>query len=344
MSSRFGSWARKLPALAAMAVALWSGDARAGSVLVIVAGPPSGDAQNDVVNRVRGELVADGFRVELAPVVAEIDRPALVRDRAKDSGSPVVVGLFVNDSASAFDLYFLDTLTERTAARHADVPPTGEPPEVIARHTVSLLRAKLLDFAIDGLRFSTTPATQRMEPAAPASLEPPLRRWAVEGGVGLLGGFSGVGMSVTPVLGLRFAATREIRVRLTGAGLGTNASVHAGAGSAEVQQGVILADVTATPWRSRWLRPFATLGAGLYYAGVEGTPTPPYQGKSSSAFAFAADVGLGVAAALAPSVELALDARVVVTEPALGIRFIDQDAGRLGQPSLLVVLTLADWI
>jgi hypothetical protein len=343
VSSLLGSWAGRSPGLVAIAVALWSGSARADSVLVVLSGP-QGDAQSEVLNRVRGELVADGFRVAPAPAVPEIERPTLVRDNAKSSGSPVVVGLFVNEGANGFDVYFLDTVTERMAARHADVAPNGEPPEVVARHAVGMLRAELLDFAIEGLRSATPATTLPVERALAPPHDPPLPRLALEGGVGLLGGFAGVGISVAPVFALRFAATRDIRVCLTGAGFGSNASVHAEAGSAEVQQGVILADVTTILWRSRWIRPFAILGAGLYYAGVEGTATLPYQGKNSSAFALAVDGGLGVAAPLATNIELALDARVIVTEPEIGIRFLNQQAARLGQPSLLVTFTLVDWI
>jgi hypothetical protein len=166
----------------------------------------------------------------------------------------------------------------------------------------------------------------------------------MEGGVGIVAGFGGVGASVAPVLRLRLAPNRGFQLRLTGAGLGSNPSVQTDRGKAAVEQAVVLADGTAVLGQSRWLRPFVVLGAGIYYAGVTGTGIAPYQGESGQAVSFAVDGGIGLCTSITPSVDLSLEAHVVLAQPGIGVRFVDEDAARVGQPAVLVTLTLADWI
>ena len=149
-----------------------------------------------------------------------------------------------------------------------------------------------------------------------------------------MAGFAGVGPSVAPVLRLRLAMNRDFQLRLTGAGLGSNPSVQTDRGKATIKQAVVLAEGTAVLGQSRWLRPFVVLGTGIYYAGITGTGIPPYQGESGRAIAFAVDGGIGLSTSITPSVDLSLEAHVVLAEPGIAVRFVDQDAARVGQPAL----------
>jgi hypothetical protein len=335
-----------LAGLAAAIVLAHCNPARADSVLVLVGGPAgTGEGASEVLNRVRGELVADGFRVEPVHAALPEERIGLVREKGPGAQGPIVVGLFV-DEAEELELYLLDTVSGRTAVRHIDPPMLHEAPEVIARHAVDLLRASLLDFAIAGLHDAAPSPpkgempTAQLEPASrPASM-----RWAMEGGVGVVVGFAGVGASVAPVVRLRYSMTRDLQVRLSGAGLGSSPSVQSDLGTAAVQQAIVVADGTWVLGQSRWLRPLVVLGAGMYYAGVTGTGIGAYQGESGHAMAFAVDGGIGLSTSITPSVDLSLEAHVVVAEPGIAVRFIDEDAARVGQPAALMTLTVVDWI
>jgi hypothetical protein len=270
---------------------------------------------------------------------------AFVRENGRGAGGPIAVGLFIDEDAEGLGIYLLDTLSGRTAVRYADRPTPDEAPEVVARHAVDLLRASLLDFAIRGLReAAASPKGEAPAARVGSGGRSAPARWALEGGVGVVAGFAGVGASVAPVLRLRFALNQNFQLRLTGAGLGSNPSVQTDRGSAVVKQAVVLADGTAVLGQSRWLRPFAALGAGIYYVGVTGTGTPPYQGESGEAIAFAVDGGIGLCTSITPSLDLSLEAHVVVAQPGVAVRFVDEEAARVGQPALLVTLTLADWI
>ncbi len=331
-----------LPVFASVA---YSGPARADPLLVFVGAPAgSREGANELSNRVRGELVADGFRVEAVRPAAPAERIALLRETGRGAG-PIAVGLFIDEDSGGLGIYLLDTLSGRTAVRYIDRPLPDETPEVVARHAVDLLRASLLDFAITGLRDAAA-SSKGEAPAAhvgPAARSAP-PRWALEGGVGVVAGFAGVGPSVAPVLRLRFAINRHFQLRLTGAGLGSNPSVQTERGEAAVKQGFVLADGTAMLGHARWLRPFVVLGAGVYYVGVTGSGIAPYQGESGQAIAFALDGGIGLSTSILPTLELSLEAHVVIAEPGVAVRFIDEDAARVGQPAVLMTLTLADWI
>jgi hypothetical protein len=277
--------------------------------------------------------------------VLPAERMDLVRENGRGAGGPIAVGLFVDEDSEELDIYLLDTISARTAVRHIDRLMAEEAPEVVARHAVDLLRASLLEFAIAGLRDAAASPKGEM-PAAhvgPVSRSAPAR-WAMEGGVGVVAGFAGVGASVAPVLRLRYSTTRDFQLRLTGAGLGSSPSVQTDQGAAAVQQAIVLADGTLVLGQSRWLRPLIVFGAGIYYAGVTGTGIPPYQGESSHAMAFAVDGGIGLSTSITPSVDLSLEAHVVFSEPGIAVRFLDEDAARLGQPVVLMTLTLVDWI
>lgn len=335
-------------ALLALAIVASSRLARADSVVVVLAGPQSSaDPPGEVMNRVRGELIADGFRVQPVSPVSEPARVATLRDAGRVGGGPIAAGLFVDENAG-IDIYLLDTLSSRIVLRHIDAQTAspGEAPEVVARHAVDLLRASLLDFAIEGLRSAatTTPTAAASPPGGPSLDRPTMPRWAFEGGLGVLGSFQGVGAALVPVVRLRFAANRTFQIRLIGAGYGSTPSVKVDRGTATIQQGVILAEGSADLGHARWLRPLVAIGAGAYYAGVTGSGAPSYEGRSGDALALALDGSVGLATSLSSNVELSLEVHALVTEPGIAVRFIDVDAARLGRPSLLLTFTAAGWI
>jgi hypothetical protein len=326
--------------------------ARAEPVVVLLGRPPEAlatptEAQAEIVNRVRGELLADGFGVEPLVSAQGADRARVLREASRAAEGPVSVALFLDDDG-ALDLTLLDTATGRTAEKHIEGPAQGDAPEVFARHVVDVLRASLLDFAIAGLRSASRPEPRAKTPAPRADVEEdlhrPATRWALEGGAAAIGGFSGAGLSAAPVLRLRLAANRALQLRLTAAGMGSSPAVQTDRGRASIEQGLFLVDATAVLGQSRWIRPLVTLGAGVYYVGVSGTGNPPYQGLSGNALALAMDAGIGVSTSVTQSVDLTLEAHVVVAEPGMAVRFIDEDIARVGQPTILVTLTLADWI
>lgn len=336
----------------------------AESVFVLLAGPTGGTGvPTEVVNRVRGELIADGFEVEVSPPVVVPDRADTLRRAGRGAGAAIVVGVFVDETSGGIDLHLLDSLSDRVVTRHLEAPTKSpdQGPQVVARHAVSLLRANLLDFVLEGLQSALSTASKG--PASPskpsvqqtshetdsspqndANGGASLRRLALEGGLGVLGGFEGVGASIMPVLRVRYSAAQAFQLRLTGAGLGSSPSVQAPSGSATVSQGLVQLDAMGLFGQGRWMRPVASVGVGAYFAGVAGSGVLPYEGRTDSTVAVALSGCVGAAFQVARDIETSLELQAIVTEPGVVLRFVDLAAARMGRPLLFATLTVAGWI
>jgi hypothetical protein len=318
--------------------------AKAETTLVVLSSPPASRTSDaEVVNRVRGELLADGFTVQSVDAAPDDDRAASLARAGRVAGVAVAAGLWIVDDARAVELVLVDELTGRTLTRRleADSSVSGQAPEVIARRSVDFLRAGLLDFLVESLRSAVSSVHAPLRPVPKVEDD---TRWAIEAGVGLLGSFEGVGPAAMPLGRVRFAATPTWQLRVTTAWLGTQPLVETSAGAASVAQGVALLECTAHVWRRRPLHPFFSLGAGTYYVGVTGSGVPPDQGERSAAFSFAFAGGVGVAAPIGTHFEVLLEAQGVFAEPGIAVRLLGVDSARIGRPSVLGTLTIAGWI
>ena len=318
--------------------------------VVVLLGPDASEGTGEVLLRVQGELVADGFRVERIGNQPPDAREEVVRDRCAGFQGSIAAGLFVDERAGDVEMIFCETTSRREAVRRAHTTGLSarDPPVVVARHAVDLLRGNLLDFAMEALRVAARPAPEVNVPPAPPARQPePNRaavRAAIEAGAGVLAGFGGLDASIAPLVRLRVGLTPWLQLRLTGAGLGTTPTVANPRGSATVGQTLGMADAAWTFAPSTWLRPLVVLGAGAYAADVNGAARAPYTSATSGGIAFAIDGGVGVAPWLTPSLNVALEVHVICALPAMAVRFVDTDAAQLGLPMVLVTLSFAEWI
>jgi hypothetical protein len=317
--------------------------------MIVLPREASGEDTVETMQRVRGELAADGFDVVLVDRV-DADRVATLVRVGRESGTTVCGGVFV-DGARGVDLVLVDPVTGRNLTRHLESEAGVSPPapQVIARRTVDLLRVSLLDFLVDSLR--SAEGSGRSPPAPPADAHPreerpPMerRRWAIEAGAGVLGGFGGVGPAVSPITRVRFAFGSGWQMRATITWLGSRPRLEAAGGSASVEQGAAMIEGAAEIAHWRWFRPAVSAGAGAYYVGVDGTGTATSRGQHASGVAFALDAGLGGAVPLSSRFEAIVEVHAILAMPGLAVRFLDTDAAKIGRPSILATLTIAGWI
>jgi hypothetical protein len=327
-------------------------EAAAESTLVVVAQKkPSEPAADRLVNRLRGELAADGIDVapeELPVAATEVDA---LRGEARTAGAAVGAALVVGGDGRTVDLTLVDASTGRMLRRRLDVDVETGPagPEVLARRSVDLLRASLLDFLVESLRaaISGPPPVEGHPVATRALAQPHGPRVNLGAGVGVLTSFQGIGPAMVPVVRAGVASApgdARWQLRATAAWLGTRPTVTTPAGSATIDQGVAVVEADVSPWTRRSLRPTASFGLGVYYVGADGIGVPPYAGTHESSFAFALAAGIGVVAHVASSLDLALDLQAFVTAPGLAVRLLGDDAARIGRPSVLAAFTVAGWL
>jgi hypothetical protein len=315
----------------------------AAALVVLVRPSIESPVVSEALTRIRGELIADGFEVSIIDAPAGSDPSSVLARADRQAGAAATLGLFLHADASAADLWVVDRLTNKTVVRSVEMrSQASAAPEVLARRSVELLRASLLEILVDAQKRSAEAPAPRAQASrwVARALEPKGSRWAVEVGAQVLAGFGGVGGAVMPVgrgrvvLGERFAA------RLTISGLGSRPHVEAPEGKATVRQELGLLELIGEIAPQSWLRPYVSLGGGAYHISVEGSAAWPYEAISGDRFAFAADAGAGIALSLTHSFALALEGHGILVAPRPVIRFLQVETAAIESPLLSGALTV----
>ncbi|WP_437586926.1 hypothetical protein [Sorangium sp. So ce1000] len=331
---------------------------------VVLVRPGAADPSiSEALIRIRGELVADGFDVEVLDAQsASAPRPTM-DDAGQQAGSAALIGLFLAPDGQAAELWVVDPRTHETLVRRIDT--RGEAREhiveVLAVRAVELLRASLLELLMSSQR-SAAPApaaapppskvSQQVSRQAERSRVDASRRsmWGVELGGGLLASPGGIGPALLLVARLRVAPLGPLgplgplEARLSFAGLGTAPRVVGPQGSATVQQRFGLVELAALPWPELRLRPRFSVGLGALHVAVDGEASWPYRGVHSAQWAFAADAGAGVELGIVRRLDVVAEAHALVAHPYPVVRFVETEAARGARPALLGSLTLVGWL
>ncbi|WP_437945527.1 hypothetical protein WME98_32070 [Sorangium sp. So ce296] len=347
--------AKALSGALALLLCAASPAASAEPARVVLVRPSAADPSiSEALIRIHGELVADGFDVELlGSQSASAPRPAM-DDAEQLAGSAALIGLFLAPDGQAAELWVVDPRTDKTLVRRIDT--RGEAPEhiaeVLAVRAVELLRASLLELRMSSRRSAApaaAPPPSEASRQAPRRAEPPLdppRRtmWGVELGGGLLASPGGIGPALLGVARLRVAPLAPMEARLSLAGLGTAPRVAGPQGSATVQQRFGLVELAALPWPELRLRPRFSAGLGVLHVAVDGEASWPYRGVHSARWAFAADAGAGVELGIVPRLDVVVEAHALVAHPYPVVRFVETEAARVARPALLGSLSLVGWL
>jgi hypothetical protein len=333
-------------ALIMFMVSLFSRHAQAEPALVVLVRPPAQSAiVNEAITRIRGELVADGFEVSVVDAPPGADVLSVLARAEQQTSAAATLGRFLHADAKVAEVWVVDRLTRKTVMRSIEMPssPAESAPEVLARRSVELLRASLLEILVDA-RDEPVP---RPGPRADASrwaskaISPQPSRWGIEGGAQVLAGFGGVSAAVMPVGRLRFTFHERLAARLSLSALGTQPRIEAPTGSATVSQKLGLLELVGEIAPRSSVMPSISLGAGAYHIGVDGTASWPYSGSSDDRIVFAGDAGLGLALSLTSSLALSLEGHAILLTPYPVVRFLGVDTADVGNPLVAATLTLA---
>ena len=351
------------------------GTAAAATRVALVRPSPASPAVSEALTRIEGELAAEGFDVVLVDPATGAPTDAANDAAPDEAGAQASISFVIDTTARTAELRVVDRLTNKAVVRRTPIDATNasRAAEVLAVRAVELLRASLLELMIEAEpplapapatstapapATSVTPAPARASTpheadrrqakawaakALPARSETAPSRWAVEAGAGVLASAGGVGPAVVGVLRGRFALAKGLAVRATLAGLGTQPRVDAatGTGSANVAQDLGLVELVARPWPRAALRPTFAIGAGALYTSVDGQASTPYVSRHTSEWSAAADAGAGVELGLGPGdrFAVALEVHALIAQPYPVVRFLDDEAARAGDPSILGTLT-----
>jgi hypothetical protein len=297
--------------------------------------------------RVRGELVADGFDVTLVEARPGVTSAAAMAAAVHDPGS-ATVGLFLSPDGASAELWVVDRLTGKSVVRRVTTgsEPAANLSEVLALRAVELLRASLLELAVDR-RDAPAPMASAVsaDTASRASrwASKPLglgmrSSWAIEVGAGTALDPGRIGPALILAGGLRISLADPLLARLRFVGFGTRPRISGPEGSASLQQSWGLGEVIVLPWPSWLVRPAASIGAGVLNLQVDGEASWPYRALHRSAWAFAADVGLGCGLRITPRIELLLEGHAGLAAPHPVLRLAGRSVASVGQPTVLGTL------
>jgi len=326
-----------------------------GARVALVRPPVTTPSTREALNRIQGELTAEGFDVvNVDAAQSEPGGPA-----GPDGALVATIELVVDAQQGAVELRVIDRLTNKTVIRRTSIEaPEGTAfAQVLAVRAVELLRASLVELL---MRARPQPAASAPPPAksaieraarfAASSLDAPrTSSIGVDAGAAGVFGFGGIGPALLGVLRVRGALSPSWQLRASLAALGTqpraDAPTRGGAssGGARVDQQIALFEVVARLRPGAGLHPVATLGAGALHVSAEGEPAFGFVARQSSGWSACADAGVGLELRLGAHFDLSFEAHALVTEPRQVIRFLDQDGPAVGEPSLLGTVTVVGW-
>jgi len=321
-------------------------------VLVVVLRPvPTSAPLAEAILRIKSELVAGGFEVAVTDSENADPGPdarALMERTLQGPAPTATIGIFGDLERGPAELRVTDRITSKTVMLRLEVEATADRriSEILAIRALELLRASLLELRLEEEQSAppSQPAPPQVQRTVKTAAESPLAPWwlALELGAGAFGGFGGIGPTLAPAARLRVALDERFWLRLTALGLGTRPSVQTDIGSATVSQNLLLLEGSAWLRPQRSLRPLFSLGLGAERVGVEGTAgSPDYQGERNARWFAAGDVGVGLGLRLRAHWEVLLEAHALFAAPRPAVRFFDIELARAGQPTLLLILTLA---
>jgi hypothetical protein len=325
------------------AVLFWAVDASAASVM-LVAPPGPSPAMAEAIVRVRGELMAEGFQVQVVEGLKGGESHGSLEQLAKTRKADAVVAILGDETPDSVEIWVVDKATEKTVVRRIPFQPQpDQAPKTFAIHTLELLRGSLLEL---DLRPGERPDEVRPVALTIASERPGSRsaRFGVEVGAAAVIGFGDVGPAILPVIRLGWVLRPSIIAQVAVAGYGSHASVDSDLASAQVAEEFAVLGACYRFIFGRRLRPSLSLAAGMLHTRAEGQSDSSRRGQEASLWSFMVDGGVGIGLMLADRFEVDFAAHAQLADPYPAIRFDRSVVATSTHPSLLFTLTIGAWL
>lgn len=329
-----------------LAALFWTFDAWAANVILVQPPSPS-PAMTEAIVRVRGELISEGFQVEVMDGPKGEQSRSWLEQLAAARKVDALVAVFGDETPDSVEVWVVDQVTEKTVVRRIPFKPQSDhAPKTFAIHALELLRASFLEIDLrpnsrPGEAKSISPAVVHFVDGE--RLPSRSRSFGVEIGGAAVIGFGGVGPSLLPIMRLGWAISPSLVAQFAVAGYGSHARVQDDAGSAQVTQEFALLGARYRFLLGQRLRPTVSLATGVLHSRAVGEATSLYQGREAALWSFLLDGGAGIAVALAERFEIAFATHVQVAEPYPAVRFDRSVVATSNRPSLLFALTLGAW-
>jgi len=323
-----------------------SANAWAANVILVQPLNPSTTMVEAIV-RVRGELISEGFQVEVmsGPEGGQVRHwlEVLASTRKADA----VVAVLGDATPDSVELWVVDQVTEKTVVRRIPFKPESDlAPKTFAIHALELLRASFLE--IDLLP-ANHPSTDKPIPTAVVhfvdreNIPNPSRRFGIEAAGAVVFGLGDIGPAFVPILRLGWAINSSLVAQVDVAGFGTQAHVHHDTRRAQVAESFLLLGARRRFLPDRQLYPTLSLSAGVLHTRAEGEDSSTVQGREAVLWSGLLDLGLGIRRGLAHGIEVEFASHLQFANPYPAIRFDGSVVATSVYPSLLFILSMGAW-
>ena len=323
-----------------------------GRRVLLVTPEPGGDIAPAVLTRLRGELRAARFEMDVATIAADAPRRATVEEMATREGTSAALGIFFG--SGRVEMWASDASAGRTLMQNLPLDPgtADRRATIVAVKAVDLLKATLAE-----IWSAPPPPVSEPPPPEPVIVAPPppppvavviqhpeeeanpgrADSFSLSAGAGWLGAGSVSGWA--PVIAISTALGGSgLAARLTMSAFGSSTDVTRPEGSAQLTQQLVMAELLV--WSRAWhrLRAALAIGAGAHHLSIDGQGAPGFASGNQSAWSMATGAGGSVAWNLHPNLMLALDARAVENWPATTVNINGAQIARFGRPIIWVAL------
>jgi hypothetical protein len=324
--------------------------------VVLVSPETTGEVAAAMMTRLRGELRAASFEMDVVTISTEAPRRGTVEEAANQSGAIAALGIFFG--AGRVEMWAADASAGRTLMQNLplDSGASDRRATVVAVKAVDLLKALLADIWNDPTATlpAPAPAPAPLAAATPAptpevtevnisATETPAAtpvapdRFSITAGAGWLNEGEISGWAPLVALSAAIGAGR-LGVRFTLSALGPSVGVSAAAGSAQLAQQIGLLELLV--WSREWhrLRGLLALGAGAHHLSIDSRGAAGFTGVNHDLWSATASAGGGVTLGVLHWLVVALDARAAENWPATTVQIDGTRTARIGRPILWLAL------
>jgi hypothetical protein len=309
--------------------------------VVLLKPPVTDDVTSDALARVHGELTAAGFQVSVLPQDPTLDVRSALETVARELDPIAAFAIVRAAGADTAEIWVSDRIAGKSVIQSVRLDTAGTPGEpsrsvVLAVQAVELLKASLAQYWLASMRRAQpAPEIRAAHEAAPGTYA--IAGVGVEAGIGWLDSIGAVSAAWQAMVRASYGGVRGWAVRVTGGGLGRDASVQAAEGSALIRQEIVALEILRGFRPGRRIQLVATVGAGAYHARVTGSGSgaQSHVDHVTSTWSALVLAGGGVVVPIVAHLSFAVDAQIGMTWPDNLIRIAGVEAGRTGRPALL---------
>jgi hypothetical protein len=287
--------------------------------------------------RLKGELMSHDFEVIVLDAADAEPSPRGLATAAERARAVATISLVRAEGLASADVWISDRVTGKTSMRTIATSDDRESSSVLAVRAVDLLRTSLREFPTgEKPPPEVVGATPERAPAHVrdwASGTPARSRWFLDAGGVVQTTLSRLGSAFGPSIALGATPTDRVGVAVVFQGPLSGARASTDGASLSLENEQLFAEL-----RYRFiLRPAwsveATGALGAHRVAVEGAASPPYAGRSDTAWTALGAAGLGFELRITGTAAVLVNGRAVLLAPRPVLHLADTDLP-YGRPAL----------